>query len=1289
MLGSKRTWTFKNTIRTPAARLLLFLRGRQQQHYGPKARIPELFQRRDLPWLAMESGKLRMQAPRPPLSHDLLDAAARVGALEVRLGYTFHNKMLCIAALKNTGSLIPLFWDGVIRHTDRNNRLALLGDRILSLVVCEIWFQTEHSTKDHSDMSSATVSRGALAVTGHALQLHKSILLQDNQIVTKNHVAETFEAVLGAIYVDSNFSVQAVKDVMRRLRLDDHKYLKPREESASEGRDRIADLAAEQQMAKRDHLVQRIAPKANAQPTTAKPDAHVRTQASRPSLDKDFFSRTEIAPVSDVNLEDLNIETLRMDPTTRIELDKLKKIALRSSSERADTAKSALRESILSRRQGKRVSPLTIWKRMRDEIGKRNDKQMVAKAKKEKEKKEAMHKDREKREATQKDREKREAMQKKEKREAMQKKENKEAMQKKENKEAMQNQQDAQADAMRKIEEAKTKAWCMTLRKGKGTLKSKTPDAQDHAQAVRPVAVPAMTILAAATQKDMASTTSSTNVPEVSAINHEENVATNTGALKKLENEIVQSHKDAWTSSRAETDMETPVTVSSNTDRRPDTRAADPEVTKVKEGYVQPLAKVTEESKQLSANSWSNVDFFESEIDVAGFLQVERSEAHSGNMSPLNSTVDQTKKRDETGTLKQELTMRTKEAMDTWRRTQDDTRKKRLLELQYVIDAFSGRTHVKKNAMSVLEFAVDIGDKRIRKSIRKVEGLHTPSKAHKKLIADIRSKMVAIESNSGNSFRAWRQRFHEKDQIFNQGTPSTSSDNAKALVRPSEANHLLMNRADMSKGLNFGYEVAKAMGILPGRHGWSTVLREALEQAAAAAIQAPSQQQFGNVPTQTQVLKEDIDDAASNVQPEQGSKTQKLADDAESDYDLKSSDSNGPTKSDNKAVRTSELSEPSPSFEHAPPVHIAEYGYRDTGKQQRKASVPTNPDEAIKAFEGLDPISNIEDELRFRIHKQYKKRGFPMWVFDGPPASVPDDTASMSEFEPDKERVDEEKTLNLVVLSEAPLVSSPESSTASLSGSSTEQSPGSGKHTEPVPEPVLATQIEPITAPEQTPSPASKIQSSPAPEPGPILGTEPGPILGTEPETSHALTLEQTPLLVLYENLGTQAKVSNSTLVERELPASVPEHSTAPDSTSKVSEDQSAAPAAELTPAREPEQSLASAPEQTLAFVLEQVPAAVTDHSQVPDSDQGLPDHQLSVSAADETSPLAPEHSPEPPFEQTPPAPEPPLAPVIEHSPVLAPDPKQESNPEVETSPEAIQTEASKEPHGKSSEALP
>ena len=51
-----------------------------------------------------------MHTPPPIVYHDLVDVAAKVGRVEERIGYNFKNKML--------------------------------GDRILTLALCDTWFQT-------------------------------------------------------------------------------------------------------------------------------------------------------------------------------------------------------------------------------------------------------------------------------------------------------------------------------------------------------------------------------------------------------------------------------------------------------------------------------------------------------------------------------------------------------------------------------------------------------------------------------------------------------------------------------------------------------------------------------------------------------------------------------------------------------------------------------------------------------------------------------------------------------------------------------------------------------------------------------------------------------------------------------------------------------------------------------------------------------------------------------------------------------------------------------------------
>ncbi|KAI4641551.1 hypothetical protein J4E93_007648 [Alternaria ventricosa] len=163
--------------------------------------------------------------PPPYAYHDLLDAAARVGRIEGIMGYKFKDKMICIEALKTTSATTPLYFNGVVHHIDKNNRLALLGDRVLSLALCDVWFKTGNTNAEYTLMQPDIESRVGLGKKGYALGINDNLLLHDRQPSTFNHVAEAFEAVLGAIYLDSGNSIETVKEVVTGIKLDSHKML--------------------------------------------------------------------------------------------------------------------------------------------------------------------------------------------------------------------------------------------------------------------------------------------------------------------------------------------------------------------------------------------------------------------------------------------------------------------------------------------------------------------------------------------------------------------------------------------------------------------------------------------------------------------------------------------------------------------------------------------------------------------------------------------------------------------------------------------------------------------------------------------------------------------------------------------------------------------------------------------------------------------------------------------------------------------------------------------------------
>ncbi|MHD0316181.1 ribonuclease III [Fusobacterium sp. THCT1E2] len=128
--------------------------------------------------------------------------------LEGNLGYSFNNKEL----LKN--SLIHRsFGNEHWRYKKiSNERLELLGDAVLDLVVTEYLYKSyESSTEgDLAKIKSMVVSEPVLASISKKMDVGKYLLLSKGEEMTGGRerssiLGDAFEAILGAIYLDSDF----------------------------------------------------------------------------------------------------------------------------------------------------------------------------------------------------------------------------------------------------------------------------------------------------------------------------------------------------------------------------------------------------------------------------------------------------------------------------------------------------------------------------------------------------------------------------------------------------------------------------------------------------------------------------------------------------------------------------------------------------------------------------------------------------------------------------------------------------------------------------------------------------------------------------------------------------------------------------------------------------------------------------------------------------------------------------------------------------------------------------
>ncbi|KAF1968646.1 ribonuclease III, partial [Bimuria novae-zelandiae CBS 107.79] len=145
----------------------------------------------------------------------------RVVRVEDIIGYKFKNKMIGLQALKTSHDTQPLYWQGIIMPVEKNRRLALVGDRALGLTLCELWWNTKLDNGRYARLSTVLESRKAMEKRALALGLDYPILISDSKrVAVFEDIAETFEAIIGAVYIDSGKDLATVRTAVERLGLE-------------------------------------------------------------------------------------------------------------------------------------------------------------------------------------------------------------------------------------------------------------------------------------------------------------------------------------------------------------------------------------------------------------------------------------------------------------------------------------------------------------------------------------------------------------------------------------------------------------------------------------------------------------------------------------------------------------------------------------------------------------------------------------------------------------------------------------------------------------------------------------------------------------------------------------------------------------------------------------------------------------------------------------------------------------------------------------------------------------
>jgi hypothetical protein len=223
-------------------------------------------------------------------------------------------------------------------------------------------------------MSSATVSRVALAVRGRDLRLQESILISQEVLTNSDHIAETLEAVLGAVWIDSDRSLTVVKDVMKRLGLFEHEYLKTHEEHTEEERERIATRNAWRLRVRQEGSTSRFGNKPSSTVIMPRPHTitHQGAQEKESTGDKNLPEKqpptTYSTPQSSNATPPRNTKLKPLSRRKREEFRMLEEKMRQGSGERARAAREAIRRFTMMRAAGHHESPAKIYQSIRQEM---------------------------------------------------------------------------------------------------------------------------------------------------------------------------------------------------------------------------------------------------------------------------------------------------------------------------------------------------------------------------------------------------------------------------------------------------------------------------------------------------------------------------------------------------------------------------------------------------------------------------------------------------------------------------------------------------------------------------------------------------------------------------------------------------------------------------------------------------------------------------------------------------------------------------------------------------------
>lgn len=141
----------------------------------------------------------------------------KIASLEEELEYTFNDKELLQKALTH-----KTFAFESMDAPEYNERLEFLGDSVLNFVIAEMLYQKNmfFSEGELTRRRAVFVNNNHLAEKAKELHLGRYLLLGKGEIKqngnqTPSNLANTLEAIFGAIYLDSD--LDTIRTIIKRI----------------------------------------------------------------------------------------------------------------------------------------------------------------------------------------------------------------------------------------------------------------------------------------------------------------------------------------------------------------------------------------------------------------------------------------------------------------------------------------------------------------------------------------------------------------------------------------------------------------------------------------------------------------------------------------------------------------------------------------------------------------------------------------------------------------------------------------------------------------------------------------------------------------------------------------------------------------------------------------------------------------------------------------------------------------------------------------------------------------